>query len=73
MKLILIVAVLAAGAWFLMTKAKQNAAIQQVQQAPVTYVKSLQNDVSRAKTAEEAATKAVKQTSQDVEKAVDAQ
>ena len=73
MKLILIVAVLAAGAWFLMTKAKQNAMVQQVQQAPVTYTKALQNDVSRAKGVEEAASKAVTQGAADVQKAVDAQ
>ncbi|MFI5346672.1 MAG: hypothetical protein ACHQ51_09895 [Elusimicrobiota bacterium] len=73
MKLILILAVLAAGAWFLMSKAKQNAAVQQVQQAPEKYVNALQNDVSRAKAVEEAAGKAAKQGAADVQKAVDAQ
>ena len=73
MKFILFLAVLCAGAWYLMTRAQKNAAVQQIQQAPVTYTKSLQNDVSRAHAAEEAATKAVQQGSQDVQKAVDAQ
>ena len=73
MKFILVLAVLCAGAWYLMTRAQKNAAVQQIQNAPVVYTKSLQNDVARAQAAEEAAAKAVKQGSADVQKAVDAQ
>jgi cytoskeletal protein RodZ len=73
MKFILFLVILGAGAWFLMTRAKQNAAVQQAASAPEKYVKNLQNDVSRAKAAEEAASKAIKQGSSDVQKAVEAQ
>jgi hypothetical protein len=73
MKFILVLAILVAGAWYFMSKAKQNAAVQQITDAPVVYTKALQNDVNRAKAAEEAASKAVKQGAADVQKAVDAQ
>ncbi len=72
MKILLVIIVSGAGIWFLMARAKRNAAVQQAAQAPERYVNSLQNDVSRAKAAEETANKLIKQQSQDVQKAVDA-
>jgi hypothetical protein len=73
MKLILIIALLAGGVWYLMTRAKENAAVQQVTNAPMQYTKTLQNDEARAKEVAEKAQKAIDQTSHDVQKAVEAQ
>jgi len=71
MKFILFLAVLCGAAYFLMTRAQKNAAVQQVQQAPVEYAKSLQSDVDRAKAAAEAATKNIQKTGADLEKAAE--
>ena len=73
MKLLLIVVALGAGVWFMMTRAKQNAAVQQMTDAPLQYTKSLQNDAARAKAAADAANKLIQQESQQVQKTVDAQ
>ena len=67
-KTLLIIAVLGFGAWYLMGRAKQNAAVQQMQQAPEKYVKSLQNDVERAKQTADAASKAIDQKSDEINK-----
>ena len=69
MKLLLIVVVLGADVWYLMMRAKQNAAVQQVTNAPMQYTKALQNDEARAKDVAEKAQKAVDATSHEVEKA----
>jgi hypothetical protein len=69
MKLLLIIVVLGAGVWYLMTRAKENAAVQQAANAPLQYTKSLQNDEARAKAAVEKANKAISDTSHEVEKA----
>ena len=73
MKLLLIIVVLGAGVWYVMMRAKDNAAVQQVTNAPLQYTKSLQHDEERAKAVTDAATKAIQSTSQGVEKAVEAQ
>ena len=72
MKTLLILIALGAGIWFAMTQMKKNETVQQMTKAPEKYVSGLQNDVARAKAAEEAASKAVQQESHEVEKAVDA-
>ena len=72
MKTLLIVVLLGAGVWYLMMRAKDNAAVKQVTQAPEKYVNALQNDVERAKAAEEAANKLIKSQDKDMQKAVDA-
>ena len=71
MKTLLIVAALGAGVWFLMTRAKQNAAVQQMTDAPMQYTKALQHDVDRAKAVADAANKTIQQA-QQVQKAVEA-
>jgi alpha-D-ribose 1-methylphosphonate 5-triphosphate synthase subunit PhnG len=73
MKLILIVVVLGAGIWYVMTRAKDNAAVQAVTDSPLQYTKSLQNDEAKAKAAVEAAGKAIQSTGREVEKAAEAQ
>jgi hypothetical protein len=73
MKLLLIIVVLGAGIWYLMMRAKDNAAVQAVTSSPLQYTKSLQNDEARAKEAVEKADKAIQATSREVEKAADAQ
>ena len=69
MKTLLIVAALGAGVWFLMTRAKQNAAVRQMADAPLQYTKGLQNDADRAKAAVDAANT----TTRQFQKTVDAQ
>jgi uncharacterized protein HemX len=69
MKLILVVIVLGAGAWYLMNRAKQNAAVQQVVQAPEKYTAALQNDEARAKAAVEGLNKTIKTEEHDLQKA----
>ena len=71
MKTILILAVLGAALWFGMRRLKENAAVKQVQDAPVAYTKSLQEDVSRAQKAASAAAQAEKAAGADAQKAVD--
>ena len=71
MKFILLLAALCGAAYFLMTRAQKNAVVQQVQQAPVAYTKSLQSDVDRAKAAAEAATKSIQKTGAEMEKAAE--
>jgi len=71
MKTILILAVLGAALWFGMRRLKENAAVKQVQDAPVAYTKSLQEDVSRAQKAAAAAAQAEKTAGADAQKAVD--
>jgi hypothetical protein len=73
MKFFLILAVLVAAAYFAMNRAKKTETAKELQAAPVKYVQNLQTDVSKAKTAEDAASQAVKATDADVQKAVDAQ
>jgi hypothetical protein len=72
MKLLLVIVVLGAGVWFLMMKAKENAAVKQMTQAPEKYTSALQSDVARAKAAEETATKLIKSQEQQVKTATDA-
>jgi hypothetical protein len=69
MKLLLIIVVLGAGVWYLMMRAKDNAAVQQATNAPLQYTKALQNDEARAKEVAEKAQKAINATSHEVEKA----
>lgn len=73
MKFLLIIAVLAGAVYFAISRAKKNETVKEMQAAPVKYVQNLQNDVEKSKAAEDAATKAIKQTDADVQKAVDAQ
>ena len=73
MKTLLIVVALGAGIWFFMTQLKKNAEVQKMAAAPERYTTALQNDVSRARAAEEIANKAIKQETHEAEKAVDAQ
>ena len=73
MKTLLIIAVLGAGVWYVMTRAKENAAVKQITDSPLQYTKSLQSDVTRAQAAADAATKAISASSSRVEKAVEAQ
>jgi hypothetical protein len=56
-----------------MMKAKQNAAVQQVVQAPEKYTTALQNDEARAKEAADKANALVKSQERDMQKAADAQ
>jgi hypothetical protein len=72
MKTLFLLIVLGVGAWYFMTKAKDNAAVKQIEQAPQKYTDALQNDVNRAKAVEAAANKLVKDGEKDVQKAVDA-
>ena len=69
MKLLLIVVVLGAGVWYLMMRAKDNAAVQAVTNSPLQYTKALQNDEARAKAVVEKAQKNINETSHEVEKA----
>ena len=69
MKLMLIIAVLGAGVWYLMMRAKDNAAVQQVTNAPLQYTKALQNDEARAKAVVVKAQKNIDTTAHEVEKA----
>jgi len=73
MKLILVIVVLGAGVWYLMTRAQKNAAVQQVVQAPEKYTAALQNDEARAKAAVDDANKLIKSQEHDLRKAADAQ
>jgi hypothetical protein len=73
MKLLLIIVVLGAGVWYLMMRAKDNAAVQAVTNAPMQYTKSLQNDEARAKAALDSANKVISGTQHEVDKAVGAQ
>ena len=73
MKTLLIIVVLGAGVWFLMMRAKQNAAVQQMADAPLQYTKALQNDTARAKAVADAATKLIQQQSREVQKTVESQ
>jgi hypothetical protein len=70
MKFLLLIA-LCVGVWYFMTRVKDNAVVQQVQQAPEQYTKALQNDVARAKAAQEAATKAISQRAGEAQKEVE--
>lgn len=72
MKTLILLAVLGAGLWFLMSKAKQSATVRQIQQEPERYAKSLKSDVDRAKKAAERANESIQKTVSDVQKAVDA-
>lgn len=72
MKTILILAVLGAALWFGMKRMRENAAVKQVQDAPVAYTKSLQEDVSRAQKAAAAASASVQKTSEEAQTAADA-
>jgi hypothetical protein len=69
MKLLLIIVVLGAGVWYIMMRAKDNAAVQAVTNSPLQYTKALQNDETRAKEAAEKAQKAINATAHEVEKA----
>ena len=71
-KTLLFLAVLGFGAWYLMGRMKENAAVQQMQKAPEKYVNSLQNDVKRAQDAADKASNIIKTDNQDAQKAVDA-
>jgi hypothetical protein len=73
MKLLLIIVVLGAGIWYMMMRAKDNAAMQQITNSPLQYTKALQNDEARAKAAVDAANKVVSGTQHEVDKAVEAQ
>ncbi len=73
MKTLLIIAVLGAGVWYLLTKAKENAAVKQVTESPLQYTKSLQNDTVRAKAAVDAANKAIVSENQEAQKVEAAQ
>ena len=73
MKLLLIVVVLGAGVWYMMMRAKDNAAVQAVTSSPLQYTKSLQNDEARARAVVDKANKAIAAQSHDVEKTVEAQ
>jgi hypothetical protein len=72
MKLLLVIAVLGAGIWYMMMRAKDNAAMQQITNSPLQYTKSLQNDETRAKAALDSANKVIAGTQQQVDKAVEA-
>jgi hypothetical protein len=72
MKTLLIIAVLGAGVWYLLTKAKENAAVKQVAESPLQYTKALQNDTVRAKAAVEAANKAIVSETPDAQKVEEA-
>jgi hypothetical protein len=72
MKLLLIIAVLGAGLWYFMTKAKENAAVKAVADSPLQYTKSLQNDTVRAQAAVNAANKAIVQENAEAAKIEDA-
>ena len=69
MKLLLVIVVLGAGIWYMMMRAKDNAAVQAVTNSPLQYTKSLQNDEARAKEAAEKAQKVINETAHQVEKA----
>ena len=71
-KTLIILGVLGYGGWYLMSRAKENATVQQMQKAPEQYVKSLQNGVTRVQDTVNAANKVINQKSEDVEKALDA-
>jgi hypothetical protein len=68
MKTLLILAVLAAGVWYALGRVKENAAVKQMEDAPLKYTTSLQNDTARAKAAVDAANKGILQENQEVSK-----
>lgn len=72
MKTLLILVAVAAAVWFGMKRLHETTIAKQVTDAPVTYTKALQEDVSRAQKAADAAAKANAQVSGEVQKAVDA-
>lgn len=69
MKLILVIVVLGAGVWYIMMRAKDQAAVKAVTESPLQYTKALQNDEARAKAVVEKARKNIDTTSHEVEKA----
>ena len=72
MKTLLIIAVLGAGVWYLMTRVKENAAVKQITESPLQYTKSLQNNAVRAQAAVQAANKTIVQENQEAQKIEDA-
>jgi predicted negative regulator of RcsB-dependent stress response len=72
MKTLLILVILGAAVWFGMKRLHETSVAKQVTEAPVTFTKALQEDVSRAQKAADAAAKVNAQVSGEVQKAVDA-
>jgi predicted negative regulator of RcsB-dependent stress response len=72
MKTLLIIAVLGAGVWYLMMRAKQNAAVQQMKNAPLQYAKALQNNEARAKAEADSVNRLIQAQAHDVQKAAEA-
>lgn len=69
MKTLIILALAAVGAWYVMQRAKQSKAVTQTQQAAVNYTSSLQSDVKKAEDVASKANAGIKKTEADVEKA----
>jgi hypothetical protein len=67
MKFLLIVAALGAGVWFLMARAKQNAEVQKMANAPIQYTQALKEDEARAKAAADNVNKLLKTQAQQVQ------
>lgn len=72
-KKLLFLAVLGYGAWYLMGKMKDNAAVQQVVKEPEKYVNALQNDVKKTQETAAKASEVINQKNDEAEKAADAQ
>ena len=70
MKTLVILALAALGAWYLINQAKQNKQVVQAQKTAIQYTTTLQRDASKAQAAAEAANKAVQKTADELQKAL---
>ncbi|HBL16117.1 MAG: hypothetical protein A2X36_16935 [Elusimicrobia bacterium GWA2_69_24] len=70
MKTLIILALAAVGAWYLMTQLQQNKEIRKTQEAAVEAAAGMKKSVEKARGAEEAANKAIQETAARVEEAV---
>lgn len=69
MKTLIILALAAVGAWYLIQRAKESKVVTRTQQQAVQYTSSLQSDVKKAEDAAQKANAAIKKGAADVEKA----
>jgi len=71
MKKLFVIAFIAAAVWFGLKKFQESKIAEhakEIQQAPVGYVQSLQQDVAKARRAEETANKRIQQDVQEIQK-----
>ncbi|OGR86669.1 MAG: hypothetical protein A3J74_10270 [Elusimicrobia bacterium RIFCSPHIGHO2_02_FULL_57_9] len=68
MKRLLLIAALVFAGYFMMGKMQRNKTIKQVQEAPVKYVNTLQQDMQKAQAARDQANEIIRSGSKEIEK-----